>query len=573
MGLSIGLDTAVKALRAHQLAVDVASHNIANAQSPGYSRQRVLLRPVGLDGSDHFSRDNLLGRAGFGVDAKDVNRIRDSFMDFQTRQSLSNQSQFSSFSAPIGNAEVVFNDPSDDGLSSLLSKFWASWHDVVNEPESSPARTELVHATTTFTTRIQAAHEELNQQRLNLNQTVAGIGEQINAKASELAQLNLQIQQVELNGDMANDLRDRRDLILDDLSKLGNISYSEDDSGSMAVSLGAHELVFGTSARHVNTVPDPSDPGMVKLQFAIDNDDVNVSSGQLRGVLDARDVAFPDLIGKLDTLASGLINSVNSLHQAGFGLDNVTGLSFFTGTDASNIAINSVLAGSPQSIATSTGANQPGNPANGLAIANLQQATNMLAGFSASSLVVNESLSAGNTAAGIKLGATLQPGTYHMVAVGPNVELRYGSATGPVVGTATLAAIAPPGGTIAFMNGTNTVASISVTTGAGYSAAQQLTDLTTAGNDTMQVETSASTYYGNIVSVLGADVNRAKGLTDSAGLLVDHLDGLRQSIQGVNIDEEVTNLNASQHAYNAAAKVISTIDEMLDTLINRTGVG
>lgn len=573
MGLSIGLDTAVKALRAHQLAVDVASHNIANAQSPGYSRQRVLLRPVGLDGSDHFSRDNLLGRPGFGVDAKDVNRIRDLFLDFQARQSMSSQAQYQALSTPIENAEVVFNDPSDDGLSALLGKFWAAWHDVTNEPESSPARVALVHATTTFTTRVQAAHDELTQQRADLNQTVAGIAEQINAKASELASLNLQIQQVELNGDMANDLRDRRDLLLDDLSKLGNISYAEDDSGSQTVYLGTHELVVGTSARTINTIQDPANPGMVKLQFAIDNDDVAVSSGQLKGVLDARDVALPDLITKLNTLASGIINSVNSIHQAGYGLDNTTGLAFFTGTDASNIAVNSVLAGSPQSIAAATGANQPGNPSNALAIANLQQATNMLSGFAATSLVVNEALSAGNTASGISLAGTLQPGSYSLVAAGPNVELRYGGPAGPVVGTATLAAIAPPGGAITFTNGANTVATINVTSTGPYSAAQQLADLSAAGNNTLQVETSPSTYYGNIVSVLGADVNRATGLADSAQLLVDHLDGMRQSVQGVNIDEEVTNLNASQHAYNAAAKVISTIDEMLDTLINRTGVG
>jgi flagellar hook-associated protein 1 FlgK len=123
------------------------------------------------------------------------------------------------------------------------------------------------------------------------------------------------------------------------------------------------------------------------------------------------------------------------------------------------------------------------------------------------------------------------------------------------------------------MNGTNTVASIAVTAAAPYSAAAQQADLTAAGNNSFQVETSPSVYYSNIVSVLGADVNRANGLEDASGLLVDHLESLRQSISGVNIDEEVTNLNASQHAYNAAARVISTIDEMLDTLINRTGVG
>lgn len=573
MGLSIGLDTAVKALRAHQLAVDVASHNIANAQSPGFSRQRVLLRPIGLDGSDHFSRDNLLGRAGYGVDAKDVNRIRDTFLDFQTRQSMSSRGQYTAFSAPLSNAEVVFNDPSDDGMSSLLGKFWSAWHDVVNEPESLPARTALIHATTTFTTRVNAAHDQLTQQRLDLNQTVTGIGAQINSKATEIAGLNLQIKQVELNGDMANDLRDRRDLIMDELSTLGNVSYSEDDTGSMSVYLGTHELVFGTSARTVKTVDDTANPGMVKLQFDIDNDDVKVSSGQLRGVLDARDVALPELIGKLDNLATGIMNSVNSLHQTGYGLNGATGIAFFTGTDASDMAINSAISGSPQSIATAGAASSPGDPSIALAIANLQQATNMLSGLGANNLTVNEALSAGNIASGITLAGSMQPGMYHMVAAGPNLELRYGSATGPVVGTAALADINPPGGAITFTNGTNTVATISMTVAATYTAANQQADLTAPGNSTLQVEASASTYYGNIVSVLGADVNRAKGLEDSSDLLVDHLDTLRQSISGVNIDEEVTNLNSAQHAYNAAAKVISVIDEMLDTLINRTGVG
>jgi flagellar hook-associated protein 1 FlgK len=427
-----------------------------------------------------------------------------------------------------------------------------------------------VHATTTFTTRLQAAHQTLTQQRADLNQTVTGIAEQINSIASEIGGLNLQIKQVELNGDMANDLRDRRDLLLDDLSGLANIRYSEDDTGSMTVYLGSHELVFGTAARAINVIDDTSNPGMVKLQFAMDGDDVEVSSGKLKGVLDARDVAFPELIGKLNSFASGLINSVNTIHAQGYGLNNVTGLAFFSGTDASTIAVNSAIMGSPQSIATSTGANQPGNPSNALAIANLQQATNMLAGFGASNLVVNETLSAGNVASGIALAGSLQPGAYTIVANGANLDLMHGST---VVGTATLAAINPPGGTIAFMNGTNTVASIAISAAAPYSAAAQQADLTAAGNNSFQVETSPSVYYSNIVSVLGADVNRANGLEDASGLLVDHLESLRQSISGVNIDEEVTNLNASQHAYNAAARVISTIDEMLDTLINRTGVG
>ena len=196
----------------------------------------------------------------------------------------------------------------------------------------------------------------------------------------------------------------------------------------------------------------------------------------------------------------------------------------------------------------------------------------MIAGTAAANLAVGENLSAGNTASGITLSNTLQPGAYFITANGANVDLRYGSATGPVLGTATLAAMAAGSGVITFMNGSNTVASIQVTTVAGYSAAAQQADLLAAGNSTLQVENASDAFYANLVSVLGADVNSAKGLADSSDLLNSHLELLRQSTSGVNLDEEVSNMNAAQHAYQAAARCITTIDDMLDTLINRTGM-
>ncbi|MCC6382844.1 MAG: flagellar hook-associated protein FlgK [Dehalococcoidia bacterium] len=465
MALSLGLDTAVKALRAHQLAVDVASHNIANANSPGFSRQRVLLRPLGVDGSDHFTRDALLGRTGFGVDARDVNRVRDLFMDFQARQALSARAQYQQYGQAVGQTEVVFNDPTDDGLSALFGRFWASWQDVVNNPESSAARTTLVNASTTLATRIQRASSTVSQQRADLNQKIDDVGQRVNAAASEIASLNFQIKQVELSGDRANDLRDRRDLLLDQLSGLAQTSYAEQADRTVTVYIGNHELVTGNTARTVVAGPDPANPGMEKLTFAVDGLDVTSTTGELRGVLDARDVALPGLSAKLDALAATLITSVNAVHATGFGLDNSTGLAFFTGTGAADIAVNAILAANPARIAAASSANAPGDGSHALLVADLQNALTMAAGSQ-----------------------------------------------------------------------------------------------------------TFDQYYGNTVSGLGAEVNRAEGLADSGDLLVEHLDGLRQSVQGVNIDEEVTNLNAAQHAYQAAARVITSIDEMLDTLINRTGL-
>ena len=572
MSLSIGLDTAVKALRAHQLAVDVASHNIANVQTPGFSRQRVLLRPIGITNADRSSSDSLLGRAGMGVDASDVRRMRDIFLDFQARQTLGSKGQYSAYSTPLSQAEVVFNDPSDDGISALLGKFWAAWHDVVNDPESSAARTALVHSTSTLTSRLQRAHADLTQQRTDLNIRVSTIAGQINSASSEIATLNFQIKQVELNGDQANDLRDRRDLLLDELSGLAQINYSEQPDKTITVYLGNHELVTSSTSRDVASVPDTANTGMYKLIFAGDGTDVTTTTGELRGVLDARDVQFPAIIARLNTLAQGFIGSINSVHQGGYGLDNSTGTPFFTGSDASNFALNAAVAADPRKIAAATGAGQPGNGGQALAIANLQLAASMIAGTAALNLAVGDSLSAGNSATGVILGNAVQPGAYFMTANGANLDLRYGSAAGPVVGTATLSAIAPGNGAITFVNGATVVATIQVTTAGGYTAAAQQADLLAAGNNTLQVETSPDTFYANLVSVLGADVNAAQGLAESSDLLNTHLERLRQSTSGVNLDEEVSNMNASQKAYQAAARCITTIDDMLDTLINRTGM-
>ncbi|MCS7295332.1 MAG: flagellar hook-associated protein FlgK, partial [Dehalococcoidia bacterium] len=205
-------------------------------------------------------------------------------------------------------------------------------------------------------------------------------------------------------------------------------------------------------------------PGMTKLVFAADGEVVATASGKLRGLLDARDQALPDLMTKLDTLANALRTEINALHQSGFGLDGSTGLDFFAGTGAQDIAVNTALLSDPRKVAASATC-AAGDSAIALQIANLQR-----------------------------------------------------------------------------------------------------TAVASLGN------VSFDDYYGSLVTVLGADTARAEGLAESSDRLVSHLDAMRQSVAGVNIDEEVTNLVASQRAYEAAARVITAIDEMLDVLINRTGV-
>src|SRR5690606_13425408 len=161
-------------------------------------------------------------------------------------------------------------------------------------------------------------------------------------------------------------------------ASLGNISYSEQDDTTVVVYLGNHELVVQAHARTVHTEPDPDDPGMNRLVFDLDGDPVEVTTGELRGVLDARDGDLPNLLDKLNTFASTLIAEVIAVHAAGFGLDGVDGRDFFTGTDAFDIDLNADLAANPHWVAAASGPGAPGDGTNALALANPQLAETML---------------------------------------------------------------------------------------------------------------------------------------------------------------------------------------------------
>ncbi len=209
------------------------------------------------------------------------------------------------------------------------------------------------------------------------------MADEINSYSNEIAQPNFQIKQVELNGDMANDLRDRRDVMLDKLSGIANVSYNEMEDTTVSVYLGSHELVFSNTARAVSAVDQPGNTGMQYITFDQDGMPVEATTGKLKGLYDARDTDLPNLLAKLDTFASELISSVNAAHTAGTDLDGNPGVDFFAATPpgpsaAATIAINAAVAGNPRLVAAS-GSGAPGDGSVALEIANIQ--LNGLAGL------------------------------------------------------------------------------------------------------------------------------------------------------------------------------------------------
>jgi flagellar hook-associated protein 1 FlgK len=283
--------------------------------------------------------------------------------------------------------------------------------------------------------------------------------DQINQISNQLAALNRQIVQVEVLGQRANDFRDRRDLLIDQLSEIVPVAAVEQADGSVTVTLGGHALVTGQTVDQVTTTPT-GPGGMSEVRFTSDNTVANITGGELRGLIDARDTNVPGYLAQVNTMATNLMNAVNGLHSAGFGLDGVSGRAFFTGTNASDMAVNATIVADPRQVAAADAAGQTGNSATALAIAQLRQ--------------------------------TMNP---------------------------------PP-----------------------------------------------ESAYNALISTLGVDAQAAQGVLANQTILVQMLDRRRQTVSGVSLDEESVQVIRFQRAYEAAARLITANDQLLDKLINSTGV-
>lgn len=462
-----GLDIAYRALQAQQQAIEVINHNVANANTRGYSRQSVELAATLPYSLPALNRDGYPGQMGTGVEVVQVRRARYSFIDSQIRAESQTQGRWEKMNDALQQVEVVLNEPSDSGLNSLLSKFWQSWQDVANNPQDAGARSALAELADSLSVAINRKYSQLTSIQQDFDRQIKLSVDKVNQLSEEIASLNARIAEIEIGGQHANDLRDQRDLLLDDLSKLVKVTYYDGRQGAVNVFLGSRALVIETTTQTLSTALAGN--GFSSVVWESDGSASSITDGELYGLQQARDVELPRFIGDatsgLDALAATLISSVNALHITGYGLDNTTGLDFFTGTGAEDIAVSATLLAQPEKIATAGSPDSKGDNSISLAIAGLQRDWTM------------------------------------------------------------------NGGTADFGN-----------------------------------------FLASMVSRLGVDAQKSRMMSDNQNLLVDHLTRQRDSVSGVSLDEESTQLIQYQRAYQAASRVVNAVDEMLDRLINGTGL-
>ncbi len=372
------LNTGRTALLAQRKGVDVAGHNISNVNTPGFSRQRVNLEtntPTSLSPP---------GQLGTGVRTAEIQRIYDRFLGDQINRETTDMERWDSQKNALERVEMIFNESSEYGLSSAMSEFWNSWHDLANNPEDQPQRTVVVEKAESLTNRFQKIYRDLMQVQDGLDRNIEANVQDINLMSEQVAHLNMKIFSIENLGDNANDYRDKRDLIIKEISSIIDITSFEDPDGKMTVLAGnGRPLVENVYSWDLATRINPSTGFKDVLWVNGDSVDItnHITGGQIKGSLEVRDVEIPKYFNALDSLAGNIITELNTLHANGFGLDGSSANDFFNGTTAYDIRVNpSISADLNKIAAASVLTGIPGDNTNAIAILNLQHGLIMSGG-------------------------------------------------------------------------------------------------------------------------------------------------------------------------------------------------
>jgi flagellar hook-associated protein 1 len=329
IGLTSLFDIARSALTTSQQALAVTGHNVANVNTPGYSRQEAVLteRPP-LDGQP--------GMAGTGVMATSIRRYTDQFVNRQLTTVQENLGRLTVSKEELFRLQNLFGDSNNQGIAARMNDFFRGLQDVSTNPSELAARSVLLANARQLASSINQVSSDLVTARQSLNFQVRQTISEINSLSNRIAELNNQIARAELAGQNANDLRDQRELALNELATRIDITTVESGTGALTVFAARGQvLVESGTVRQLTAVEDPDNDGLFSVGYSTGGTrplsiDALISNGRLRSLLDVRDTTVRDLETSFDRLAATLANAVNVIHRQGYGLDGSTGLDFFS---------------------------------------------------------------------------------------------------------------------------------------------------------------------------------------------------------------------------------------------------
>lgn len=339
-----GLNTARNALITQTNVLNVTAHNVANADTDGYSRQEAQLNALSYNVNANLRMSQLLA-IGNGVEVDSVSRARYTLYDDLYRIEYQDLNYYSKTETLLNQVETLFNEPSDQGIGGALDSFFNAWEDLANSPQDAAARQSLYSMGEELSTMIQRTYSSLATMREDIDTELTSMPEAINEITEQIADLNVSIRKLEGQDTTANDLRDQRDKLLDDLSQYVDVTSVEHDDGTITALAGNVVLVERETSEKLSINAVEADSWgqrhtVITTERGIEFEPV---SGELAALLDFRDESLTELMGDLNEMAESLVTNVNFIHQLGYGLDGNSGYDFFNSDNvmAYNIELSS----------------------------------------------------------------------------------------------------------------------------------------------------------------------------------------------------------------------------------------
>ena len=542
-----GLNTMVRGVNSNQLSLETVGHNITNASTTGYSRQSVNLAATRGQSVSSIYGDALVGT---GVDSTSIVRARNVYADKQYWSETATQNYYSTKQTNYDKVESVFDDSDNTGIQNTLKEFYSSWSSLSTSASTSSNRISVISKAQSFVDSVKTASKQLqNQITANYDEMSTDITK-INKLTDQVTQLNQNIMMTEANGASANDLRDQRDNLVDELSKYTNLNVYEDSNGMYSVVSNGISLVNGVNKLNLKL----SDP-IANSTYGVNDYNIEIkeagtvflpTNGTLKSLQDtiSEDKTYID---GLANISATMMTTFNAQHQQGAGIDSAasSGLNFFGSNDKTYTWDDTNKA----VVATATTRTQTANTVDGVTTYTL---TRTLDSTDTTSLK------------GINIIDAMTVASEITATDGQNkIAARTTSATSNTTGAVTTSTF-----TNSTMNGTG-----DGTNAVNISALFNMDQSNTVDKTTTRAigEVSINSYYSTMTSKLGSNSEDIDDKATAQDDLITQIKNWRSSTSGVDWNEELTNMIKFQQGYSACSRCLTTMDEMLDKLVNSTG--
>jgi flagellar hook-associated protein 1 FlgK len=566
MGLTgSALEIGKSALLAYQSALQVVGNNVSNAGSTSYARQTPILSPSpGAPLPEGFT-------PGGGVTLSALKRNIDDALENRIRIAMGDQSSTQVQQDMLGRIEGIMNELSDSDLSSLLSALFNSFSSLQNTPQDGSTRGIVLTAANSVATELQRQRTAVLQLQSEANTNLVDAAKEADKLLHDIADLNVQITSVESSQPGgANSLRDQRDDLLRQLGDLMQVQVREQDDGGLNVYVGNELLIQGGYTRGITTTTETASgyPTTV-VRFADNNGQVTLQGGKMAGLITARDTDIMGQINNLDQLAATLINEINRVHAQGQGLEGFTTVTGANDVLDPSAVLNSAAAGL---------ALQPRNGSFQLTVTDKSAGTSVVTNIKVDLLGAGTDDSLASLAAKINsqvanVTATVTPDNHLKLTAASGFEMTFGQDSSNVLASL---------GINTFLTGhdasdiaVNSVltsnpqllaAATSRSAGDGSNAGA-LAALATTSLDSLGGR-SITQAYNDLVANVANKGAAAKSSTAATQSIYSSLSAQRESISGVNLDEETISLMKLERSFQGAARFVSVVDSLLQEMLS-----